>query len=109
VSRSKAPWSAFLQVADGERTYRRFGVRVSLTRFALGGIIRAEDRGIMMVDVSISGLPMVDRDLMAAIREDLFLVGGSKGMLDVFLYTEENWKLYFSQIAVVITVRPVSE
>jgi hypothetical protein len=39
--------------------YRRSGVRVSFTRFVLGGIIRDEDREIMMADVSISGLPMV--------------------------------------------------
>jgi hypothetical protein len=52
--------------------YRRFGVRVSFTRFALGEIVRVEDRGIMMVDVSISGLPMVRRDPMV-------IKGGSFG------------------------------
>jgi hypothetical protein len=59
VLHSQAPELESLQVVDGEHMYRRFGVRVSFTRFVLGEIIRDVDRGIMMVDVSISGLQMV--------------------------------------------------
>jgi hypothetical protein len=49
----------FLQAVNGVLMCRRFGVRVRCTRFVRMEMAREGVRGSMMVDVSISGLPMV--------------------------------------------------